>query len=164
MAESTPAKSAVKPGRKFGLTGSRQQWHQQAVSAQDGGWKTAGLSHPSAHCDAGEGLSLSEREMEDKYNTIRLSIRTDGMTLRQRLEHQRSERDLVEDNLNREVDILNSLLLVGHLLCSFQFLIRHCVHHCSKNVITAIRNHRHQTSLLSRLCFHQTDLLIITAY
>ena len=60
-------------------------------------------------------MLLSEQEMEDKYNTIRLAIRTDGLTLKERMQHHRSQRDIVESNLHAEVDLLQSSLLVNRL-------------------------------------------------
>jgi hypothetical protein len=60
--------------------------------------------------------SLSEQEMEDKYNAICLAIRTENLTLGQRLEHQHAERDLVENNLSQEVRVLHSLFVVSFVV------------------------------------------------
>lgn len=101
---------AFKPGRKFGLTGQRQQQQVNSfATAADG-------RRMSAHREEQRNnwmYSLSEQEMEDRYNAICLAIRTENMTLGQRLEHQHAERDLVENNLNQEVRVLHSLFLVS---------------------------------------------------
>ena len=57
--------------------------------------------------------SLSDEEMEGQFNGICLSLRTESLTLPQRLEHSTAERDLVENNLSKEVHVLHSLFLVS---------------------------------------------------
>jgi len=57
-------------------------------------------------------MLLSEQEMEEKYNAIRLAIRTDGLTLKERMQHHRSQRDIIETNFHAEADLLQSSLLV----------------------------------------------------
>lgn len=116
---------AFKPGRKFGLTGQRQHHHhhqQQQVfvnSFTSGGSSTDGRRMSVREEQRNSWMySLSEQEMEDKYNAICLAIRTENLTLGQRLEHQHAERDLVENNLSQEVRVLHSLFVV-----SFSFLI-----------------------------------------
>ena len=59
--------------------------------------------------------NLSEREIEDKFNVISLTIRTEGLTLKHRLEHQHRQRDLVETNLEKEIQSLKSIFLVSLL-------------------------------------------------
>ena len=63
-----------------------------------------------------EDMLLSEQEMEEKYNTIRLAIRTDGLTLKERMQHHKLQRDIVEINLHTEVDLLQSSILVIYLI------------------------------------------------
>lgn len=107
---------AFKPGRKFGLTGQRQN-HQQQVfvnSFTSGGSSTDGRRMSVREEQRNSWMySLSEQEMEDKYNAICLAIRTENLTLGQRLEHQHAERDLVENNLSQEVRVLHSLFVVS---------------------------------------------------
>ncbi|XP_046653578.1 uncharacterized protein LOC124344157 [Daphnia pulicaria] len=108
---------AFKPGRKFGLTGQRQHHHhpQQQVfvnSFTSGGSSTDGRRMSVREEQRNSWMySLSEQEMEDKYNAICLAIRTENLTLGQRLEHQHAERDLVENNLSQEVRVLHSLFV-----------------------------------------------------
>lgn len=103
-----------KPGRKFGLTGQRQQQQQvfntltNSTSSSDGRRMSVRDEQRNSWM-----YSLSEQEMEDKYNAICLAIRTENLTLGQRLEHQHAERDLVENNLSQEVKVLHSLFLVS---------------------------------------------------
>lgn len=100
-----------KPGRKFGLTGQRQQQQQHNNSpniSADGRRMSVREEQRNSWM-----YSLSEQEMEDKYNAICLAIRTENLTLGQRLEHQHAERDLVENNLSQEVRVLHSLFLVS---------------------------------------------------
>jgi len=99
-----------KPGRKFGLTGSRQS--ANAANRFDNRWADAQRAEGNrSWIHNTEDMLLSEQEMEDKYNTIRLAIRTDGLTLKERMQHHRSQRDIVESNLHAEVDLLQSSLL-----------------------------------------------------
>lgn len=100
--------SGFKPGRKFGLTGQRHQPVNQVATTPDGRRLSARDEPRNSWM-----YSLSEQEMEDKYNAICLSIRTDNLTLTQRLDHQHAERDLVENNLKQEVQVLHSLLIVS---------------------------------------------------
>ena len=58
-------------------------------------------------------------EMEDKYNAICLllsSLRTESLTITQRLEHSTAERDLVENILSQEMQVLHFLFLVSLFL------------------------------------------------
>jgi hypothetical protein len=110
-----------KPGRKFGLTGQRQNHHQQQHQHQVfvNSFTSGGSSVDGRRMSVREEqrnswmYSLSEQEMEDKYNAICLAIRTENLTLGQRLEHQHAERDLVENNLSQEVRVLHSLFVVS---------------------------------------------------
>ncbi|KAI9555488.1 hypothetical protein GHT06_018003 [Daphnia sinensis] len=105
---------AFKPGRKFGLTGQRQNHQQQVfVNSFTSGGSTADGRRMSVREEQRNSwmYSLSEQEMEDKYNAICLAIRTENLTLGQRLEHQHAERDLVENNLSQEVRVLHSLFV-----------------------------------------------------
>ena len=112
---------AFKPGRKFGLTGQRQNHHQQQHQHQVfvNSFTSGGSSVDGRRMSVREEqrnswmYSLSEQEMEDKYNAICLAIRTENLTLGQRLEHQHAERDLVENNLSQEVRVLHSLFVVS---------------------------------------------------
>jgi len=61
--------------------------------------------------------------MEDKYNAICLSLRTESLTITQRLEHSTAERDLVENNLNKEMQVLHSLFLVSIVAPPRSFLV-----------------------------------------
>ncbi|XP_057377602.1 inositol 1,4,5-triphosphate receptor associated 2-like [Daphnia carinata] len=104
----------LKPGRKFGLTGQRHNHQQQVfVNSFTSGGSTADGRRMSVREEQRNSwmYSLSEQEMEDKYNAICLAIRTENLTLGQRLEHQHAERDLVENNLSQEVRVLHSLFL-----------------------------------------------------
>lgn len=108
--------NAFKPGRKFGLTGQRQNHQQQVfVNSFTSGGSTADGRRMSVREEQRNSwmYSLSEQEMEDKYNAICLAIRTENLTLGQRLEHQHAERDLVENNLSQEVRVLHSLFVVS---------------------------------------------------
>lgn len=113
---------AFKPGRKFGLTGQRQNHHPQQQQVFVNSFTSGGSTTDGRRMSAREEqrnswmYSLSEQEMEDKYNSICLAIRTENLTLGQRLEHQHAERDLVENNLSQEVRVLHSLFVVS--LCS----------------------------------------------
>ena len=104
------SKNHNKPGRKLGLVGSRHQPAHVMVNRYVENRQVVGYS-PIHSSDRTENV-LSEKEMEDKYNTIRLAIRTDGLTLKERMQHHRSQRDAVESNLGSEVNILQSCLMV----------------------------------------------------
>ena len=117
---------AFKPGRKFGLTGQRQNHHQQQQvfvnSFTSGGSSTDGRRMSVREEQRNSWMySLSEQEMEDKYNAICLAIRTENLTLGQRLEHQHAERDLVENNLSQEVRVLHSLFVVSLFFAQSQW-------------------------------------------
>lgn len=101
---------AFKPGRKFGLTGQQRQ--QQQVNSMSSNNDGRRMSVRDEQRNSWM-YSLSEQEMEDRYNAICLAIRTENLTLGQRLEHQHAERDLVENNLSQEVRVLHSLFLVS---------------------------------------------------
>ena len=113
--ETNRTKNYAKPGRKFGLTGQRQQ-QQQTSQVQAGNGASSSDGRRFSVREEGRNswmYSLSEQEMEDKYNAICLAIRTENLTLGQRLEHQHAERDLVENNLSQEVRVLHSLFSVS---------------------------------------------------
>lgn len=114
-----------KPGRKFGLIGQRPAAgtgtppNSPAVTA-DG----RRMSVREDQRQQNWMYSLSEQEMEDKFNAICLSIRTESLTLGQRLEHQLAERDLVEANLNQEMKGLHALFVVSR--DSYSLFSRFC--------------------------------------
>jgi len=99
-----------KPGRKFGLVGQRtNSTPPNSPAVVDDPSRRMSVREDQKHSWM---YSLSEQEMEDKFNAICLSIRTENLTLGQRLEHQLAERDLVEANLNQEMRGLHALFLV----------------------------------------------------
>ena len=120
---SVPKRTGAKVGRKFGLTG-----RQQAVVG--GGQRPGPVKEPPTvenidclveaihqeHFDRSNSFdsALSEREIEDRFNVISLSIKTEALTLRSRLEHQHRQRDLVENNLGQEMAMLQSIFLVSN--------------------------------------------------
>lgn len=125
MESNKPTKNYAKPGRKFGLTGQQRQNQQQQQQQVFAGNSADGRRFSVREDGRNSWMySLSEQEMEDKYNAICLAIRTENLTLGQRLEHQHAERDLVENNLSQEVRVLHSLFLVSFFLFFFSLFCR----------------------------------------
>ncbi|KAK3858858.1 hypothetical protein Pcinc_034978 [Petrolisthes cinctipes] len=61
--------------------------------------------------------NLSAQEIENKFNQLSLAFRTDGVTLRQRLDLQQRHRDNAESNFNRELSQLRDSLIALHSEC-----------------------------------------------
>ena len=105
-------KRTSKSGRKFGLTGRRATFDEQRRVLPSSMTDYSMIIHQE-HVERNQSdCNLSEREIEDKFNVISLTIRTEGLTLKHRLEHQHRQRDLVETNLEKEIQSLKSIFLV----------------------------------------------------
>lgn len=108
-------KRTSKSGRKFGLTGRRATFDEQRRVLPSSMTDYSMIIHQE-HVERNQSdCNLSEREIEDKFNVISLTIRTEGLTLKHRLEHQHRQRDLVETNLEKEIQSLKSIFLVSLL-------------------------------------------------
>lgn len=61
--------------------------------------------------------TLTEAEIESKFNTLAINFKTDKCTLNQRVELHRNQRDLAEDDTKNEIDSLKSnVLLLNQLI------------------------------------------------
>ncbi|XP_078000076.1 uncharacterized protein LOC144452794 [Glandiceps talaboti] len=61
--------------------------------------------------------SLSDQEVESKFQALALAFKTDKFTLEKRLELQHRQRDLAEDNVYREVNQLKEALVALNPIC-----------------------------------------------
>ena len=108
------SKRTGKPGRKFGLTGRQHVIGSQTkeLTAVDESYQSNETNIHEEHVER-TNSNLSEREIEDKFNVISLSIKTEALTLKHRLEHQHRQRDLSESNLSKEIHLLQSIITVS---------------------------------------------------
>ena len=123
-----------KPGRKFGLIGrqptfshhfnNRSRRNELEISNKFDVEMLAAEDKRSMRSNSFDA-SLTEQEIEERYNAISLSVRTESLTLKHRLEHQLRQRDIVECNMKKEVEIFQSFLSViswhFHYFRDFQF-------------------------------------------
>ncbi|XP_064077206.1 uncharacterized protein LOC135194931 isoform X2 [Macrobrachium nipponense] len=89
-------------------------WDSVFPSLQDSHLKAVGLS---IHDASPLNENLSAQEIENKFKQLSLAIKTDRLTLKQRLDVQHRQRDTAEANFERELDQLRKSILALHEDC-----------------------------------------------
>ncbi|XP_066947254.1 uncharacterized protein [Macrobrachium rosenbergii] len=89
-------------------------WDSVFPSLQDSHLKAVGLS---VHDASPGNENLSAQEIENKFKQLSLAIKTDRLTLKQRLDVQHRQRDTAEANFERELEQLRKSILGLHEDC-----------------------------------------------
>lgn len=91
------------------------------------------LKRIGAHKDSISNIdSLSDQEIETKFNSLSLAFKTDKFTLTKRLELHQRQRDLAEKNVESELNSLKALLTE---------LSHHCYEGETKELICKMQSH-----------------------